>query len=102
MIKAPDQPRAITLDPLEAILHVSTEPGENHLYPNAIRFRVNEAREGLSWESSDPGVAAADPDGTVRAVAAGTMVLTVRLKGAAAATATVAVKAGGRADVVLR
>jgi hypothetical protein len=110
-LHVPGEARSISLDPPRTILHVASASVPSGLYPNARRFDVKEMREGkaqilsegVSWESSDPGVAVVGRDGTVRAVAPGSMVLKARLIGldVPAATAAVTVTAGGRADVTL-
>lgn len=103
--------RALLLEPTEAVLHVPPAGGEPGLFPSTLRFGVLEQRdetrvartEGLLWESSDPAIAVLEADGTVRALATGSVSVSVRVSDipALVATASVYVKDGGQAHVVL-
>lgn len=58
--------------------------------------------EGITWTSSNAGVAAVGEDGTVTAVAAGTATISASAEGAAPVTCTVTVKEAPKKDLVLR
>ena len=58
--------------------------------------------EGITWASSNAGVAAVGEDGTVTAVAAGTATISASAEGADPVTCTVTVKEAPKKDLVLR
>lgn len=58
--------------------------------------------EGITWTSSNAGVAAVGEDGTVTAVAAGTATISASAEGADPVTCTVTVKEAPKKDLVLR
>ena len=58
--------------------------------------------EGVTWTSSNAGVAAVGEDGTVTAVAAGTATISASAEGADPVTCTVTVKEAPKKDLVLR
>ena len=58
--------------------------------------------EGVTWTSSNAGVAAVGEDGTVTAVAAGTANISASAEGADPVTCTVTVKEAPKKDLVLR
>ena len=58
--------------------------------------------EGITWTSSNAGVAAVGEDGTVTAVAAGTATISASAEGADPVTCTVTVKEVPKKDLVLR
>ena len=58
--------------------------------------------EGITWTSSNAGVAAVGEDGTVTAVAAGTTTISASAEGADPVTCTVTVKEAPKKDLVLR
>lgn len=58
--------------------------------------------EGITWTSSNAGVATVGEDGTVTAVAAGTATISASAEGAAPVTCTVTVKEAPKKDLVLR
>lgn len=58
--------------------------------------------EGITWTSSNAGVAAVGEDGTVTAVAAGTATISASAEGADPVTCTVTVKEASKKDLVLR
>jgi len=106
-----DVSRTLSLQPTQVVLHLPPNDGSPGLFPSSSRFVVTETRdgvghartEGLHWESSDPAIAIGEADGTVLAVATGSVLLSVRMSDQPSlmATASVIVKDGGRADVVL-
>ena len=57
--------------------------------------------EGVTWTSSNAGVAAVGEDGTVTAVAAGTATISASAEGADPVTCTVTVKEAPKKDLVL-
>lgn len=57
--------------------------------------------EGITWTSSNAGVAAVGEDGTVTAVAAGTATISASAEGADPVTCTVTVKEAPKKDLVL-
>ena len=57
--------------------------------------------EGITWASSNAGVAAVGEDGTVTAVAAGTATISASAEGADPVTCTVTVKEAPKKDLVL-
>ncbi|MNR89103.1 Bacterial Ig-like domain (group 2) [compost metagenome] len=103
--------RSLSLHPTQVLLYLPPNDGSPGLFPSSSRFFVTETQdgagharnEGLHWESSDPAIARTEADGTVHAVATGSVLLSVRMSDQPAlmATASVIVKDGGRADVVL-
>lgn len=58
--------------------------------------------EGITWTSSNAGVATVAEDGTVTAVAAGTATISASAEGADPVTCTVTVKEAPKKDLVLR
>ena len=58
--------------------------------------------EGITWASSNAGVATVGEDGTVTAVAAGTATISASAEGADPVTCTVTVKEAPKTDLVLR
>ena len=58
--------------------------------------------EGITWTSSNTGVAAVGEDGTVTAVAAGTATISASAEGADPVTCTVTVKEAPKKNLVLR
>lgn len=58
--------------------------------------------EGITWASSNAGVATVGEDGTVTAVAAGTATISASAEGADPVTCTVTVKEAPKKDLVLR
>lgn len=58
--------------------------------------------EGITWTSSNADVAAVGEDGTVTAVAAGTVTISASAEGADPVTCTVTVKEAPKKDLVLR
>lgn len=58
--------------------------------------------EGITWTSSNAGVAAVGEDGTVTAVAAGTATISASAEGADPVTCTVTVEEAPKKDLVLR
>ena len=58
--------------------------------------------EGITWASSNAGVATVGEDGTVTAVAAGTATISAAAEGADPVTCTVTVKEAPKKDLVLR
>ena len=107
----PADARVFALEPSHAVLYLAADGDAKGLYPSTIRFSVRELRggdasqrqEGLRWESSAPEIAEIDADGLVRAVATGSVLVTLRESAGAAfeATASVTVKDGGLVDVVI-
>lgn len=108
---APDRDRVLAIAPAHALLYLAPDGEGPGLYPSSQRFAVSETKDGqsvpvsetLRWESSDPAIALAEVDGTVRAIATGSVEIRVRTLTTPAfeATASVIVKDGGRADVIL-
>ena len=107
----PGDARALALEPGHAELYLAADGDEPGLYPSTIRFSVRDIRGGeastrtdaLTWESSAPEIAEVDDLGHVRAIATGSVLLTVRANDEVAleATASVTVKDGGRVDVLI-
>ncbi len=101
----------MALTPAQVTIYVPSETGDSDHFPALARFEVTEVREALlqpwtgdlTWESSNPAIATVDADGTVRAVSAGTVVVTVSPveNVSIVATASVSVKEGGRLNVLL-
>jgi hypothetical protein len=101
----------MTLDPAEIILHYVAESKATDLHPTALRVSVTEGRAGqfqerkesVHWISADPAVATVTAEGTVTAVAPGQTLLTAQApeNPSLIATASVIVKDGGQARVVL-
>jgi hypothetical protein len=110
-VGTPQGPLSLVLKPSQVILHYHADSTETDLYPTALRVSATEVRDGQTrehqervlWVSADPAVATVAIDGTVTAVAPGQTTLTAQApeNPTLIATASVLVKDGGQAHVVL-
>lgn len=100
----PDPPKNPTedVDPNTPTVTLSLDQTALELTVGGTGKLAATGAEGITWTSSNAGVAAVGEDGTVTAVAAGTATISASAEGAAPVTCTVTVKEAPKKDLVLR
>lgn len=100
----PDPPKNPTedVDPNTPTVTLSLDQTALELTAGGTGKLTATGAEGITWTSSNAGVAAVGEDGTVTAVAAGTATISASAEGADPVTCTVTVKEAPKKDLVLR
>ena len=100
----PDPPKNPTedVDPNPPTVTLSLDQTALELTVGGTGKLTATGAEGITWASSNAGVAAVGEDGTVTAVAAGTATISASAEGADPVTCTVTVKEAPKMDLVLR
>lgn len=100
----PDPPKNPTedVDPNTPTVTLSLDQTALELTAGGTGKLTATGAEGITWASSNAGVAAVGEDGTVTAVAAGTATISASAEGADPVTCTVTVKEAPKKDLVLR
>lgn len=100
----PDPPKNPTedVDPNTPTVTLSLDQTALELTVGGTGKLTATGAEGITWTSSNAGVAAVGEDGTVTAVAAGTATISASAEGADPVTCTVTVKEAPKKDLVLR
>lgn len=100
----PDPPKNPTedVDPNTPTVTLSLDQTALELTAGGTGKLAATGAEGITWTSSNAGVAAVGEDGTVTAVAAGTATISASAEGADPVTCTVTVKEAPKKDLVLR
>lgn len=100
----PDPPKNPTedVDPNTPAVTLSLDQTALELTVGGTGKLTATGAEGITWASSNAGVAAVGEDGTVTAVAAGTATISASAEGADPVTCTVTVKEAPKKDLVLR
>ena len=100
----PDPPKNPTedVDPNTPAVTLSLDQTALELTVGGTGKLTATGAEGITWTSSNAGVAAVGEDGTVTAVAAGTATISASAEGADPVTCTVTVKEAPKKDLVLR
>lgn len=100
----PDPPKNPTedVDPNTPTVTLSLDQTALELTVGGTGKLTATGAEGITWASSNAGVAAVGEDGTVTAVAAGTATISASAEGADPITCTVTVKEAPKKDLVLR
>lgn len=99
----PDPPKNPTedVDPNPPTVTLSLDQTALELTVGGTGKLTATGAEGITWASSNAGVAAVGEDGTVTAVAAGTATISASAEGADPVTCTVTVKEAPKMDLVL-
>lgn len=99
----PDPPKNPTedVDPTPPTVTLSLDQTALELTVGGTGKLTATGAEGITWASSNAGVAAVGEDGTVTAVAAGTVTISASAEGADPVTCTVTVKEAPKKDLVL-
>lgn len=99
----PDPPKNPTedVDPNTPAVTLSLDQTALELTVGGTGKLTATGAEGITWTSSNAGVAAVGEDGTVTAVAAGTATISASAEGADPVTCTVTVKEAPKKDLVL-
>lgn len=100
----PDPPKNPTedVDPNTPTVTLSLDQTALELTVGGTGKLTATGAEGITWTSSNAGVATVAEDGTVTAVAAGTATISASAEGADPVTCTVTVKEAPKKDLVLR
>lgn len=100
----PDPPKNPTedVDPNTPTVTLSLDQTALELTAGGTGKLAATGAEGITWTSSNAGVATVAEDGTVTAVAAGTATISASAEGADPVTCTVTVKEAPKKDLVLR
>lgn len=100
----PDPPKNPTedVDPNTPTVTLSLDQTALELTAGGTGKLAATGAEGITWTSSNAGVATFAEDGTVTAVAAGTATISASAEGADPVTCTVTVKEAPKKDLVLR
>lgn len=100
----PDPPKNPTedVDPNTPTVTLSLDQTALELTAGGTGKLAATGAEGITWTSSNAGVATVAEDGTVTAVAAGTATISASAEGADTVTCTVTVKEAPKKDLVLR
>lgn len=100
----PDPPKNPTedVDPNTPTVTLSLDQTALELTAGGTGKLTATGAEGITWTSSNAGVAAVGEDGTVTAVAAGTATISASAEGADPVTCTVTVKEAPKKNLVLR
>ena len=100
----PDPPKNPTedVDPNTPTVTLSLDQTALELTAGGTGKLAATGAEGITWTSSNAGVATVAEDGTVTAVAAGTATISTSAEGADPVTCTVTVKEAPKKDLVLR